>query len=94
MLEIEQFKKLQEVKKFVFPKVDMSKISTNSLKKSEDALPKMDELIQAGVVSIGDELYITIKPNEFNEILIDSKNVIFNEERFTLKECRCKVTGW
>lgn len=76
------------------PKVDMSKISTSSLKKADEALPKMDELIQAGVVNVGTELYITVKPNTSKATLLDSKYVNFNGEKITLNDWGCKVTGW
>lgn len=76
------------------PKVDVSKIQMNPLKKSEEALPKMDELMAAGLVKKGDELYITIRPDDSKAILEDSKYVIFNGERMTLNNWGCKVTGW
>lgn len=76
------------------PKVDMSKIQVNPLKKSEDALPKMDELMAAGLVKKGDELYITISPDNSKAILEDSKYVIFNGDKMTLNDWGCKVTGW
>lgn len=76
------------------PKVDLSKIQTKSLKKTEEALPKMNELIEAGLVHIGDELYITVKPNESKAILLDSKYVQFNGEKMTLNDWGCKITNW
>lgn len=76
------------------PKVDMTKIHVNSLKKNEDALPKMDELISAGLVKKGDTLYITINPEKSKATLIDSKYVDFNGEKMTLNDWGCKVTGW
>lgn len=76
------------------PQVDMSKIQTKSLKKAEEALPKMNELIEAGLVNIGDELYITVNPNESKAILLDARYVEFNGEKMTLNDWGCKVTGW
>ena len=76
------------------PKVDMSKIQANPLKKSEDALPKMDELMAAGIVKKGDVLYITVKPESSQATLIDSKYVNYNGEDMTLNDWGCKVTGW
>ena len=72
----------------------MFNIKTESLKKKEKALPKMDKLIQAGLVNIGDELYITAKPNDSKAVLIDSKYVNFKGEKITLNEWGCKVMGW
>ena len=76
------------------PQVDLSKMQTKSLKKTEESLPKMNELIEAGLVHIGDELYITVKPNESKAILLDSKYVQFNGEKMTLNDWGCKVTSW
>lgn len=72
----------------------MTKIHMNSLKKNEDALAKMDELMSAGLVKKGDTLYITINPNKSKAILIDSKYVNFNGQKMTLNDWGCKVTGW
>lgn len=76
------------------PQVDMSKIQTKSLKKAEEALPKMNELIEAGLVNIGDELYITVNPSESKAILLDARYVEFNGKKMTLNDWGCKVTGW
>lgn len=76
------------------PTVDMTKIQLNSFKKNEEALPKMDELIDAGCVKVGDELYITVQPDDSKAVLIDSKYVMFNSKKMTLNDWGCKVTGW
>lgn len=76
------------------PKVDMTKVQSNPLKKSEDALPKMKDLIEAGIVSKGNELYITLYPDTSKATLLDSKYVMFNGEKMTLNDWGCKVTGW
>lgn len=79
---------------FTLPRVDMSQIQMKTLKKTEDALPKMDELIAAGLVNIGDELYITVNPDNSKATLLDAKYVMFNSEKITLNDWGCKVTGW
>lgn len=76
------------------PTVDMTKIQLNSFKKNEEALPKMNELIDAGYVKIGDELYITVQPDDSKAVLLDSKYVMFNGTKMTLNDWGCKVTGW
>lgn len=76
------------------PKVDITKVQFNSSRKAEDSLPKMQELIEAGYVKTGDELYITLKPDVSKATLINSKYVEFNGEKMTLNEWGCKVTGW
>ena len=79
---------------FKSPTVDMTQIQLNSFKKNDEALPKMDELIDAGYVKSGDELYITVSPDNSKATLIDSKYVNFNGEKMTLNDWGCKVTGW
>lgn len=76
------------------PKIDLSKIQVNPLKKNEDALPKMDELLAAGVVKLGDKLYITVNPDNSKAELIDAKHVSYNGKKMTLNDWGCKVTGW
>ena len=76
------------------PKIDLSKIQVNQLKKNEDALPKMDELLAAGVVKLGDKLYITVNPDNSKAELIDAKHVNYNGKKMTLNDWGCKVTGW
>ncbi len=76
------------------PNVDMKKIQLNSLKKNDEVLPKMEELIESGLVKMGDVLYITLKPDESKAILLDSKHVEFNGKKMTLNDWGCKVTGW
>ena len=79
---------------FKSPTVDMTQIQLNSFKKNDEALPKMDELMDAGYVKSGDELYITVSPDNSKATLIDSKYVNFNGEKMTLNDWGCKVTGW
>lgn len=76
------------------PKVDMTKVQYNSIKKNDEALPKIDELMAAGYVKVGDELYITVKPDGSKATLLDSKHVDFNGEKMTINDWGCKVTGW
>ena len=76
-----------------FPNIDISEMRTNK-KKNEDSLPKMDKLIEFGLVKKGDELYLTMEPKESVATLIDGKYVDFKGEKMTLNEWGCKVTGW
>ena len=54
----------------------------------------MNDFFQTGVLSKGDEVYITIKPSFSVATLIDSKYVIYNNEKMTINEWGRKVTGW
>ncbi len=75
------------------PDIDISQIKTSN-KKLEASLPKMDKLIEFGLVNKGDKVYLTLKPDESIATLIDEKYVDFNGERLTLNEWGCKITGW
>lgn len=75
------------------PDIDISQVKTSN-KRIESSLPKMDKLLEFGLVKTGDELYITLKPDESAATLVDEKYVIFNGEKMTLNEWGCKVTGW
>ena len=75
------------------PDIDISQIKTNN-KKLEASLPKMDKLIEFGLIKKGDKIYLTPKPDESVATLIDEKYVDFNGEKITLNEWGCRVTGW
>ena len=75
------------------PNVDISDLNISN-KKLEESLPKMDKLIEFGLVSKGDKIYLTLKPEESIATLIDEKYVNFAGKKMTLNEWGCKVTGW
>ena len=78
---------------FPQPDIDLTAIQVASKKISEAALPKMDKLIEYGLVSPGDTLYICNSEGS-DATLIDAKYVNYNGEKLTLNEWGCKVTGW
>ena len=75
------------------PDIDISQIKTSS-KNLEASLPKMDKLIEFGLIHKGDKIYLTLKPDESVATLLDEKYVDYNGEKMTLNEWGCKVTGW
>lgn len=75
------------------PDIDISQIKTNN-KKLEASLPKMDKLIEFGLIKKGEKIYLTPNPEESIAILLDEKHVEFNGEKITLNEWGCRVTGW
>ena len=75
------------------PDIDISQIKTSN-KKLEASLPKMDKLIEFGLINKGDKIYLTLKPDESVATLLDEKYVDFNGEKLTLNEWGCRVTGW
>lgn len=56
-------------------------------------LPKMDWLIQQGIVHIGDEIYVINYPDELATI-IDSDKVNYKGKEMSFNQFGCKVTGW
>jgi len=62
-------------------------------KRSVTKLPKMDWLIEQGVVNIGDEIFVTSHPEE-KAIIVDSENVKYKGELMSFNKFGCKVTGW
>lgn len=62
-------------------------------KRSVIQLPKMDWLINQGVVNIGDEIYV-INHLEEKAIIVDSENVEYKGCKMSFNQFGCKVTGW
>lgn len=93
-------KRSKEIEDIIFdecfpqPVVDVTSIQISTKKNAESALPKMDKLIEYGLVSPGDTLYITCNPEGSEARLIDAKYVDFMGQKMTLNEWGCKVTGW
>ncbi len=60
----------------------------------ENALPKMNKLIEYGVLDVGTKLYILMKPNDSEATLIDGTYVEFKGEKMKINDWGCKVSGW
>ena len=76
------------------PNVDLSNIQIGNSKKAEANLPKMGKLIEFGIISPGDKIYITVTQKDSTAILLDEKYVDYNGEKLTINEWGCKITGW
>lgn len=61
---------------------------------SENALPKMNKLIEYGVLHTGDRLYITFDPNNSEATLLDGNYVEYKGNKVKINEWGCAVTGW
>lgn len=61
--------------------------------KTRTILPKMDWLIDQGIVNIGDEVYILSHPEKIARIK-DKDNVIYNGKIMSFNRFGCEVTGW
>lgn len=74
------------------PSYDPNLKSASDLR--ESALPKMNKLIECGILHVGDRLYITVDPAGSEATLIDGSYVEFKGERVKINDWGCKVTGW
>ena len=76
------------------PNIDISQITIGTNRNFDAALPKMDKLIEFGLIHKGDKIYLTQKPEESIATLIDEKYVELYGEKLTLNEWGCRITGW
>ena len=79
------------------PGVDLTRIQKVNRKKMDLSLPKMDKLIEFNMVKPGDRLYITLSSVDREDslaTLLDAKYVRYKNEKMTLNQWGCKVTGW
>lgn len=74
--------------------IDLSKIQTINRKRTESSLPKMDKMIEFGLIKPGDKIYVTVDPEKSEATLLDDKYVSYCGVKMTLNEWGCKVTGW
>lgn len=74
------------------PDIDVYPINSSNI--DEVAFPKMDKLIEYGLIHKGDKIYITQNPDESVATLIDGKYVEFNGNKLTLNDWGCLITGW
>lgn len=57
------------------------------------SLPKLDWMIEQGIVNIGDKICVISHPNEVATI-VDGKHVEYKGETMSMNVFGCKVTGW
>lgn len=62
-------------------------------KRKSTQLPKMDWLIDQGIVNIGDEVYLINHPEEIATIE-DSRNVRYKDQVMSFNQFGCELTGW
>ncbi len=76
--------------------------STKQMKDEEEAemirskrtsLPKLDWMIEQGIINIGDEICVISHPSEVATI-VDGKHVRYNDEMMSMNVFGCRVTGW
>ena len=62
-------------------------------KRKSTQLPKMDWLIDQGIINIGDEVYLINHPEEIATIE-DSRNVRYKDQVMSFNQFGCDLTGW
>ena len=62
-------------------------------KRKSTQLPKMDWLIEQGIINIGDEVYLINHPEEVATV-VDAKNVEYKSEKMSFNQYGCEITGW
>lgn len=62
-------------------------------KRKSTQLPKMDWLINQGIINIGDEVYLINHPEEI-AIIEDSRNVRYKDQVMSFNQFGCELTGW
>ena len=78
--------------------------SAKDIKEEEDAeeirtrkkprqLPKMDWMIEQGLVKVGDRIFVISHPEDKAEI-IDESHVLFKGKKISFNQFGCEVTGW
>ncbi len=77
----------------VEPTAEEAKDEEDATTKGKTSLPKMDWLIDQGIVNIGDEVYLINHPEEVATV-VDSKNVEYKGEKMSFNQYGCEITGW
>ena len=54
----------------------------------------MVDFFEMGILSSGDKVYLTTKPDNSEAILIDPKYVFYKGNKMTINEWGCSVNGW
>lgn len=57
------------------------------------SLPKLDWMIEHGVVNVGEKIYVISHPNDVATI-VDGKHVEYKGEIMSMNAFGCMVTGW
>ena len=62
-------------------------------KRKSTQFPKMDWLIEQGIINIGDKVYLINHPEEIATIE-DSRNVRYKDQIMSFNQFGCELTGW
>ena len=72
---------------------EMEEEDEATTKRKSTQLPKMDWLIEQGIINIGDEVYLINHPEEVATV-IDAKNVEYKGNKMSFNQYGCELTGW
>ncbi len=90
----------KEIADFIFDvclpnyKIEVKDIESHSTNTRKKDLLNMADFFEMGILSKGDKVYLTTKPEKSQATIIDSKFVDYNGEKLTINEWGCKVNGW
>lgn len=63
------------------------------IKRKVNHLPRMDWLLEQGVIHIGDRIYVINHPDQVATV-VDANRVEYQGEKMSLNKFGCVVTGW
>lgn len=72
---------------------EMNEEDEATTKRKSTQLPKIDWLIEQGILNIGDKVYLINHPEEV-AVVVDSKNVEYRGEKISFNQFGCELTGW
>lgn len=72
---------------------EMEEEDEATTKRKSTQLPKMDWLIEQGIINIGDKVYLINHPEEVATV-VDAKNVEYKGEKMSFNQYGCEITGW
>ena len=61
--------------------------------RTQTYLPRMEWLMEQGIIKIGDEVYIISHPEKIAKVK-DKDNVIYNNKVISFNKFGCEITGW
>lgn len=72
---------------------EMEEEDEATTKRKSTQLPKMDWLIEQGIINIGDKVYLINHPEEVATV-VDAKNVEYKGNKMSFNQYGCELTGW
>ena len=86
-------KKTDEISEILMMKPSVEEAEEIRTKRTQTKLPKLDWMIEQGLVKPGDKICVISHPEE-TATIIDGKHVEYKGETMSMNVFGCKVTGW